>query len=316
MRGRRRSALDLVFLGVAGAAGLAVLGLALALVGILYNGASPSIRAFGFRFLLGGVWNPSANVYGDLPFVYGTLLTSALGLLIAVPLAVGASIFLTTQAPRALRQPVGTAIELLAAVPSVVYGFWGLFVLAPFMALTVDPLLRRYLGWTGWFTGPAIGTGVLTSSVILAVMVVPTITAVSRDTLGAVPAAQREAALSLGATQWETTRYSMLPYARIGIVGGIVLGLGRAIGETMAVTMTIGNSDVIPTSLFSQGQTLASLVANELLNLCSSSSCNTTLERSAILEAGLVLLAISLLVNVLARLLVWKVLRVQGGAVE
>jgi phosphate transport system permease protein len=310
LRWLREKGPDRLFLGVVGTAGISVLFLALALVGVLYYTASPSIRAFGPRFLFGTIWSPNAGVFGVVPFVFGTLLTSGVALLLAVPLALGASIFLTTQAPYWLRRPVGTAIELLAAVPSVIYGFWGIFVLAPFMHYTVEPVLQVYLGWTGLFGGTPIGTDVLTASVILTVMIVPTVTAVSRDTLNAVPAAQKEAALSLGATEWEATRYAMIPYARAGIVGGVILGLGRAIGETMAVTMTIGNRDAIPSSLFSEGQTIASLIANELLN-------NTgPLDYSAILEAGLVLLAISLLVNVIARLLVWKVLRVAGGVVE
>jgi len=309
-RGSRQTWPDRLFLGLVGTAGVSVLFLALALVGVLYDAATPSVRAFGPNFLVGYTWNPAAGVYGDLPFVAGTLLTGAIAVLIAVPLALGASIFLTTQAPFWMRRPVGTAIELLAAVPSVIYGFWGIFVLVPLMRYTVEPVLRIYLGWTGLFGGTPIGTDVLTASVILAVMIVPTITAVSRDTLSAVPAAQKEAALSLGATDWEATRYAMIPYARAGIVGAIILGLGRAIGETMAVTMTIGNIDKVPVSLFSQGQTIASLIANELLNETG------PLQYAAILEAGLVLLAISLVVNVAARLLVWKVLRVSGGIIE
>jgi phosphate transport system permease protein len=310
VRWLREKAPDHLFFGAVGAAGISVLVLALSIVGILYYVASPAIRAFGPRFLLGTIWNPTAGIFGVVPFVVGTLVTSGVALLLAVPLALGASIFLTTQAPMWLRQPVGTAIELLAAVPSVIYGFWGIFVLEPFMRYTVEPVLKVYLGWTGLFGGTPIGTDVLTASVILAVMIVPTITAVSRDTLSAVPVAQKEAALSLGATEWEATRYAMIPYARAGIVGAIILGLGRAIGETMAVTMTIGNHDVIPSSLLAEGQTIASLIANELLN------STGPLDYSAILEAGLVLLAISLVVNVIARVLVWKVLRVSGGIVE
>ncbi len=301
----------LFFIGV-GAAGLCVLALAIVVAGILTYDSLPAIHYAGLPFLYGPTWNPGATVqvYGVLPFVDGTLLTSAVGLFLAVPLALGAAIFLTTHAPQWMRRPVGTAIELLAAVPSVVYGFWGIWVLAPYMRYHVEPNLRLYLGWSGAFSGNPIGTDVLTASVILAVMIIPTIVAVSRDALLAVPASQREAALSLGATEWEMTRLSMVPYARSGLVGGIILGLGRAIGETMAVTMTIGNFDQIPKSLFSQGQTIASLIANELLN-------NTgPLQYSAILEAGLVLLGIALLVNTIARLLVWKVLRSPGGNIE
>lgn len=301
---------DRLFFGLVGTAGVSILVLASSLVAVLAYSALPTLRAFGWGYLYGPTWNPAANVYGVLPFVVGTVVTSVIALAIGVPLALGAAIFLTTQSPSWLRGPVGSAVELLAAIPSVIYGFWGIYVLGPYMRTTVEPGLHQYLGWTGGFGGQPIGTDILTASVILAVMIVPTISAVSRETLAAVPSAQREAALSLGATSWETTRIAMVPYARLGIVGGIILGLGRALGETMAVTMTIGNKDAIPTSLFSQGQTIASLIANELLS-------NTgPLQISAILEAGLVLLLISLTVNVAARLMVWRVLKIGGGSVE
>lgn len=302
-----------MFFVLVGVAGLSIVFLALAIFGVLYYGASPTIHQLGFRYLVGYTWYPARGIYGVVPFVVGTLLTSAIALLLAVPLALGTAIFLTAQAswfPEGLRRALGTAVELLAAIPSVIYGLWGIYILEPYMRTSVEPGLQQTLGWTGAFGGTPIGTDVLTASVICAVMIVPTVSAISRDTLNAVPAAQREAALSLGATSWEATRVAMIPYARAGIVGGIILGLGRAMGETMAVTMTIGNADVIPKSLFSQGQTIASLIANELLN-------NTgPLQYSAILEAGLVLLGIALVVNIVSRLLVWRVLRVSGGAVE
>ena len=299
---------DRIFFVICALVGVGVVGLAVAIGGILAYNAQESFRIFGWGFLVGTTWDPNKQIYGVVPFVVGTLVTSGIGLLIAVPLALGSAIFITTQAPRLLRGPVGTAIELLAAVPSVIYGLWGLYVIHPYMASTVEPALKSYLGWTGAFDGTPIGLDVLTAGIILAIMIVPTICAVSRDTLAAVPAAQKEAALSLGATSWETTRVAMLPYARSGIIGGTILGLGRALGETMAVTMVIGNVDKIPTSFFSQGQTIASLIANELL------SNNGPLQVSAILECGLVLLLISLLVNVAARLLVWRVLKSGGGA--
>jgi phosphate transport system permease protein len=301
---------DLLFFLLSALIGIGVIILALAIVGILAYNSTRSFHAFGWGFLVGTVWDPNKQIFGVVPFVVGTLLTSAIALLIAIPLSLGSAIFITTHAPRWLRGPVGTAVELLAAVPSVIYGFWGLWVIVPYMGTTVDPALKQYLGWTGAFSGTGTGLGVLTAGLILSVMVVPTIAAVSRDTLLAVPAAQKEAALSLGATSWETTRVASLPYARSGIVGGIILGLGRALGETMAVVMVIGNVDRIPTSLLSPGATIASLIANELLS-------NTgPLQISAILECGLVLLAISLLVNVAARLLVWRVLKAGGRTVE
>ncbi len=298
-----------MFFGLVGAIGLGVIALAIAIVAILAENSRESFRVFGWGFLYGTTWDPNKQIFGVIPFVVGTLLTSGIALLIAVPLALGSAIFITTQSPRFLRGPVGTAIELLAAVPSVIYGFWGLFVIVPYMRITVDPFLSTWFGFTGLFTGPAYGFGVLTASVVLAVMIVPTICAVSRDSLLAVPVAQQEAAVSLGATNWETTRTAMLPYARSGIVGGTILGLGRALGETMAVTMVIGNVDRIPTSLFSPGQTIASLIANELL------SSSGPLQTSAILECGLVLLGISLGVNVAARLLVWRITRRTGAIV-
>jgi phosphate transport system permease protein len=298
---------DRLFFIVVAVVGFAVIGLATAIVAILVYSSEYSFRIFGISFLWGTVWSPSSNVYGAAPFIVGTLLTSAIALLIAFPLALGSAIFLTTHSPRWLRGPAGTAIELLAGVPSVIYGLWGLYVLHPYMATTIEPALKSYLGFTGLFNGTPIGLDVLTAGVILAIMIIPTICAISRDTLAAVPQAQKEAALSLGATDWETTRIAVLPYARSGIIGGTILGLGRALGETMAVVMVIGNADRIPTSLLSQGATIASLIANELLS-------NTgPLQVSAILEVGLILLIISLLVNISARLLVWRVLKVSGG---
>lgn len=301
---------DRVFFGIVILVSILIILIAIAIVAILAYNSQQSFRTFGWAFFYSSTWDPNREIFGAVPFVVGTLLTSAIALLIAVPLALGTAIFITTQSPRWLRGPLGTAIELLAAVPSVIYGFWGIYVVVPFMRTTGNPTLQKYLGWTGGFSGTNTGFGILTASVILAVMIVPTISAVSRDTLAAVPAAQKEAALSLGATDWETTRTAMIPYARSGIVGGIILGLGRAIGETMAVTMVIGNVDRLPTSLISGGQTISSLIATELENN------NGPLQISAILECGLVLLLISLSVNVVARLLVWRMARVKGGPVE
>ena len=298
---RLRRIPDTIFFGLVTLGGGILLLLVFAILAILFSQSELSFHTFGLGYLVGTRWDVTSQVYGALPFVVGTLVTSGIALLIGLPLALGAAIFLTTQAPLPLRGPLATVVELLAAIPSVVYGFWGIYVLAPFMRSSVEPGLQHTLGWSGLFGGVATGTDVLTAGVILAVMIVPTISAVSRETLAAVPSAQREAALSLGATSWETTRVASLPYARAGIFGAIVLGLGRALGETMAVTMTIGNRDAIPTSLLSHGQTIASLIANELTNN------NGPLQYSAIIEAGLLLLLISLLVNVVARLFLWRV---------
>ncbi len=301
---------DRIFGSITGIAGILIVLIAVGIVLLVYRGASESIHTFGIPFLWGATWNPVTDVYGALPFIIGTMLTSALALLIAIPLSLGAAIFLTQVAPRWMRGPLGMVIELLAAIPSVIFGFWGLEVLAPYMQSTVEPGLQQYLGWTGLFNGAASGLDLLTASVILAIMIVPTITAISRESLLAVPAGQREAAYSLGATSWEATRRAMVPYARSGIIGGIMLGLGRALGETMAVTLTIGNSNNIPTSLLSQGQTIASLIANTLLNTSSA------LEYSAVFEVALILLAISLGVNAGARILVAKVVPRGVGPVE
>jgi phosphate transport system permease protein len=294
-----------------------VLALLAAFVVILYYGARQSIFQFGFSFLTTEVWLPASqnptipgNVYGVVPFADGTLLTSAIALLIAIPLSLGAAIFLTQQAPSWLRAPVGQLIEMLAAIPSIIYGFWGLIVLVPIMRYDVEPGLITWLGWTGWFDASPTGLDILTASVILAVMVIPTITAISRDSIAAVPIHQKEAALSLGATDWEVTRRAVLPYARGGIFAGIILGLGRALGETMAVTLVIGNRNAVPVSLLSQGQTIASLLANQFLE------ASGPLELSAMIEAGLILLVITLIINIAARAILWRFQRGRGVGQE
>ncbi len=238
------------------------------------------------------------------------MLTSAIALLIAIPLSLGAALFLTQQAPVRLRGPVGQLIELLAAIPSIVYGFWGLIVLVPIMRYEVEPALQNWLGWTGWFDGSPTGLDLLTASVILAVMIIPTITAISRDSIAAVPISQKEAALSLGATDWEVSRRAVLPYARGGIFAAVILGLGRALGETMAVTLVIGNRNAVPTSLLSQGQTIASLLANQF------AEASGPLELSALIEAGLILLLITLFINVGARVALSRFQRGRGVGLE
>ncbi len=301
---------DVLFAVLTGIGGVIVLVIVALIVILLYHSSLLSIQTFGASYLWTSTWNPITNDYGVVPFVAGTLITSSIALLIGIPLALGSAIFITTRAPGWMRGPVGMVIELLAAIPSVVFGLWALYVVVPWMRESVDPLLAQYLGWTGLFGGTATGQDILTAGVVLAIMVIPTISAISRETMAAVPAAQQEAALSLGATDWEATRRATIPYARLGIFGAIILGLGRALGETMAVTMTIGNANVVPTSLFSQGASISSLVANEF------PSASGPLELSAIFEAALVLLIISLAVNVAGRLMVWKVLKIEGRSVE
>jgi len=301
---------DRIFAAVTGVAAALVIGILIAYVVALYYGAKTSIDLFGFRFLTTQVWDDTHGIYGVVPFAAGTLLTSAVALVIAVPLSLAAAVFLTQQAPPWLRAPVGQLIELLAAIPSIIFGLWGLIVLVPIMRYDVDPFLQSALGWTGWFNGSPTGLDVLTASVVLAVMIIPTITSISRDTVAAVPISQKEAALSIGATDWEVTRHAVLPYARAGIFASIVLGLGRALGETMAVTLVIGNTNAIPTSLFSPGQTISTLLANQFFE-----AVNAT-ERAALIEAGLVLLVITLLVNVVARGILSRFQRGRGVGLE
>jgi phosphate transport system permease protein len=278
-----------------------VLLLAAGLVAALGWESWTAIRAFGLRFLITSHWDPVAGEFGALPFIYGTLVSSLLALLIAVPLSLGAAIFLAELAPAWVRPPVAFLIEMLAAVPSVVYGLWGIFVLVPWLRDWVQPALGRTLGFLPLFQGPPYGIGMLAAGLILSIMIVPYITSVSREVLLAVPGSQREAALGLGATRWETTRIAVLRYGRSGLIGAILLGLGRALGETMAVTMVIGNRPEVSISLFAPGYTMASVLANEF------TEATSDLYVSALVEIGLLLLVVTVLVNGLARLLVWSV---------
>lgn len=285
-----------------------VTGLALALpvtlLGIVVElavNAWPAVRRFGLPFVWRTTWDPVAGVFGAGALVFGTLASSALALLLAVPTAFSVAIFLTEFAPRWLRRPVAILVELLAAVPSVVYGLWGIFVLIPFLRSVVVPPLRQFLGWTPLAAGAFYGPSLLAGGVILAVMIVPYIAAVAREVLLAVPAAQREAALALGATRWEAIRLAVLPYSRAGLVGAVMLGLGRALGETMAVTMVIGNRHDLSVSLLQPGYTMAAAIANEF------SEATTSLYLSVLFEVGLLLFLITVVVNAAARLLVWRI---------
>ena len=267
--------------------------------------AWPALRTFGFGFLTSSEWDPLHNVFGAAPAIYGTIVSSIVALVIATPLALGVAIFLSEFAPWWLRQPVAFLVDLLAAIPSVVYGLWGIFVLQPLLRSKVMPFLSGLplIGQSALFEGPAYGPSMLSAGLILAIMVLPFISAVSREVLMAVPRSQREAALALGATKWEMIADAVVPYARSGIVGGIILGLGRALGETMAVTMLIGNVHKISASLFAPGYTMASLIANEF------AEATGDLHLSALMAVGAVLFAVTLIVNGLARWLVWRVSR-------
>jgi phosphate transport system permease protein len=270
----------------------------------------PALREFGLGFLTSSTWDPVRGVFGAAPAIYGTVVSSIVALIIATPLALGVAIFLSEFAPGWLRQPVAFFVDLLAAIPSVVYGLWGIFVLLPLLRQYVMPFLRDSLGLgaTPFFSGPAYGPSMLAAGVILAIMVLPYISSVSREVLLAVPRSQREAALALGATRWETIRGAVLPYAKSGIVGGVILGLGRALGETMAVTMLIGNRHEISASLFAPGYTMASLIANEF------AEASGDLHLSALSAIGFTLFVITIIVNALARWLVWRVTRGGAGA--
>ena len=267
--------------------------------------AWPALRTYGAGFLTSSEWDPVRERFGAAPMIYGTVVSSILALILSAPLALGVAIWLSEFAPRWLRQPVGFLVDLLAAIPSVVYGLWGIFVLLPVLRSTVMPFIADTLGLgrTPFFSGPAYGNSMLGAAVILAIMIMPYISAVSREVLMAVPRSQREAALAMGATKWEMIRDAVIPYARSGILGGVILGLGRALGETMAVTMLIGNRHEISASLFAPGYTLASVIANEF------AEATNELHTSALMACGAVLLVVTLVVNGIARWLVWSVAR-------
>ena len=267
-----------------------------------------SIAHFGADFIVQKEWNPVRQQFGALPFVFGTVASSLLALLLAVPVSFGIAVYLSELAPVWLRGPVGFLVELLAAVPSVVYGLWGIFVLSPWLRESVEPALGWAFGFLPLFQGPQHGFGLLAGGIILAIMITPTVSSVSREVLRAVPLTLREGALALGATRWETVRVAVLPYARSGLVGATILGLGRALGETMAITMVIGNRAEISASLFAPAYSMASVIANEF------TEATDDLHLSALAEIGLLLFVVTVLLNVVARLLVWRVGRLpQGG---
>jgi phosphate transport system permease protein len=296
---------DALFGGAMRFCGLAVVALLALIVYQLILGSELSWHAFGWKFFGQTDWNPVEDQYGALPFIYGTLVSSLLSLVIAVPLAVGVAVFITEMCPARLRGALSFTTELLAAIPSVVYGLWAIFVLVPVLRLYVQPFLAKTLGWTTLFSGPPYGVGMLAAGVILAIMIIPIISSITREVLTVVPQHQREAVLALGATRWEMIRLGVLRNARAGIVGAVILGLGRALGETMAVTMVIGNRPDIAKSLFAPGYTMASVLANEF------SEATGNLYLSALIEIGLALFLVTIVVNALARLMVWSVTRGQ-----
>ncbi len=290
------------------ACGMAVLGLLALIIFELVLRSNLSWKAFGFRFFSTSNWDPVGEQFGAFPFIYGTVISSLLALIIAVPLSIGVAVFTTEMCPPVLRGPLSFFVELLAAIPSVIYGLWAIFVLIPILSDRVEPFLARTLGWTGMFSGPPLGAGMLAAGIILAIMIIPIISSIAREVLMVVPQHQREGVLALGATRWEMIRIGVLRNARAGIMGGVILGLGRALGETMAVTMVIGNSLDISRSLFAPGYTMASVLANEF------AEATSNMHRSALIEIGLALFFVTIVVNTLARLLVWTVTRGQPAS--
>lgn len=288
-------------------AATSILVLVAAIFYMMVQNSMPTIQRFGIGFLYGREWIPSQEIFGALPFIYGTVVSSLIALVIAVPISLGIAVFLVEQAPRSIARPIAFMVELLAAIPSVVYGLWGIFVLAPFIRNYLGPPLQDYLGWLPLFQGRLTGIGMLTGGIILALMITPIITAVVRDVLEAVPTTQREAALALGATKWETTRI-VLGNAASGIAGAVVLGLGRAIGETMAVTMVIGNSPQISASLFEPAYTIASVLAANFAD------ATDEMYLSSLIEMALILFLVTVVINGLAKLMIMSVSRKTNAA--
>jgi phosphate transport system permease protein len=302
-----REGADLVFLRGTQLFALVVLLVVAAALVTTATGARPAIQAFGMCFLTGQTWDPVGERFGAWPFIWGTLYSSILALLLAIPVGVGAAVFLAELSPRRLGSTVSFLVELLAAVPSVVYGLWGVLVMLPWLRDQVQVPLSAKLGQVPLFAGPPYGAGMMSAGMILAIVILPIITAVTRDVLRSVPPEQREASLALGSTRWEAIRGAVLPYGKVGIFGGVILALGRALGETMAVTMVIGNRPEASVSLLAPAYTLSSVLANEF------AEATGALHRAALQEITLVLFGITFLVNGLARWLVWRVTRPAGG---
>ncbi len=292
---------DRVFFWLMSLSALGVLALLLMIGVFLWASAQPSIAKFGWAFLWQRTWDPVSGEYGALPFIFGTVVSSLVAMALATPLSVGIALFLNELAPRRIARVVGFLIEMLAAIPSVVYGLWGIFALAPWLRTQVQPVLGDWLGFLPLFQGPPYGVGMMTAGIILAIMVIPTISSLCREVFRAIPRSNREAALALGATRWEMMRLSVLKASKTGMFGAVILGLGRALGETMAVTMVIGNRNDISASLFAPAQTMASIVANEY------AEATTALHLSALAEIGLVLFAVTFIINAIARLFIWRV---------
>lgn len=300
-RKREKHYADRVFFWLLRFAGVGVVLLLLCIGAFLYQASKPALQTFKWSFLTTQNWDPVSQQFGALAVVYGTVVSSVLAMLIAAPLSIGIALYLNELAPRPVARVVGFLVEMLAAIPSVVYGLWGIFLLAPWMRTSVQPFLGDWFGFLPLFQGPPYGVGMLTAGLILSIMVTPTVSSLCREVFRAAPRTHREAALALGGTRWESMQLAVLKPSRVGIVGAVILGLGRALGETMAVTMVIGNRTEIATSLFAPGQTMASVIANEY------PEASNTLHLAALAEIGLLLFVVTFVMNSLARLFVWRV---------
>lgn len=306
IRKKRALSADAVFKTVTLIFALSILLILLLMIYEMSRASIPSISAFGWKFITGSTWDAVGEQFGALPFIYGSVVSSVLALILATPLSIGAAVFITEIAPKKFGAVIASLVELLAAIPSVIFGLWGILVMAPWLQQTVEPFLIEHLGFMPFFSGAPYGVGMLAAVLILMIMVVPIITSISKEVLLAVPQNQREAAIALGATRWEMIRTAVLPYGRSGMLGAVILGLGRAIGETMAVTMVIGNTPKISLSLLDPGYTMPSVIANEF------AEAFTKIHSAALMEIGLILLVITLVINAMARLLVWSVTRGSG----
>jgi len=284
-----------------------ILGILALMLWEMTSQSLPAIGKFGTSFLKTSEWDAVQGSFGSLPYLWGSVVSSVLALVLATPLSIGAALFITEICPKPWNGVIAPLVELLAAIPSVIYGLWGVLVMAPWLQATVEPFLAEHFGFLPFFAGAPYGVSMLAAIFILMIMVVPIITSITKEVLLAVPQSQKEAAIGLGATRWETIRMAVLPYGKSGILGAAILGLGRAVGETMAVTMVIGNAPKISLSLLSPAYTMPSVIANEFAEATSS------LHSSALMEIGLILLVVTLVINALARLLIWSVSRSAGG---
>jgi len=307
-RGPQSQTGDKIFKGATTFFALVVLALIASICVVLYVKGHLAVSTFGLKFLWNTAWDPVKEDFGALPSIYGTVVSSLLAILIATPISIGIAVFLTEMAPPWLKRPVGLGVEMLAAVPSIIYGMWGLFIFAPIMARTVQPWLKAHLGALPLFQGPPMGIGMMTAAIILAIMIIPFIASVARDVFSLVPAMSKESAYGLGATTWEVIRGVVIPHTRSGLVGAIFLGLGRALGETMAVTFVIGNAHKISPSLLSASNTIASTLANEF------SEATTPIYTSSLIELGLILFLITTTILALAKFMLWRIAAQVKGA--